>query len=328
MKLPKLASCFVPVMLGLSPAPAFAADIWLSGEDPAAQVNKHLNEPADYMDMFKPGAPWSKAASGLAVFKVGTRFVLQGDEAQLQTVINDLKRRHIAFAIELAVIGSEGVGHCGYGVEGYGSPAGVEAVARKIQKLGGEIDYVAMDEPVWYGHIFEQGSGGRVGCQYSVAELADRVAPKVALLRQYFPHIQIGDIEPVNARKGGQQSIEDIVRFETLLRQKTGFAPAFVHVDMSWEIPGWQPLMERLVTQVHAGGLRLGLICDGSRDAGGDEAWVSQAVQRCQSVAADPKTRPDDFIVQSWQPLPTKMLPETDPGALTYAARQVEASFH
>jgi hypothetical protein len=47
---------------------------------------------------------------------------------------------------------------------------------------------------------------------------------------------------------------------------------------------------------------------------GGEEAWVSQALQRCHAVAADPKAKPDDFVVQSWQPLPTKMLPETDPG--------------
>jgi hypothetical protein len=59
-----------------------------------------------------------------------------------------------------------------------------------------------------------------------------------------------------------------------------------------------------------------------------NEAWVSQAPQRCRSVAADPNIKPDELIVQSWHPAPTKMLPETDPGALTFAVRQVEALPH
>jgi len=65
------------------------------------------------------------------------------------------------------------------------------------------------------------------------------------------------------------------------------------------------------------------VICDGDEDVGGDEAWVRQALQRCQAVTAGPRTPPDDLIVQTWETLPTRMLPETDPGSLTYEARQV-----
>ena len=313
------------ILLSLS-APASAAEFWLSGEDPAAQQAKHLDAPADYMDLFKPDAPWSQAASGLTAFKIGTRFALHGDETQVRAVIDDLKRRHIGLAIEQGVLGAE-PGQCGQGVEGYGNPKGVEAVARRIKKLGGRIDYVAMDEPVWFGHIFGHGSGGRVGCRYSISEVADRAAAKVAILRQYFPDIRIGDIEPINARTGGAQSIDDIIAFEDLLRRKTGSVPEFVHVDMAWSFPGWQPLMEDLATRLHARGIPVGLICDGDRDAGGNEAWVRQALQRCRRVDADPKTKLDAFIVQTWEPLPTKMLPESDPGALTHELRQAEALF-
>src|SRR5438552_4430661 len=109
-------------MLGLfaKAAPTSAANIWLSGVDPEAQKGRHVTEPADYMDLFKPDAPWKNAASSLAVFKVGTRFALHADDAELRTMIDDLKRRHIAFAVELGVLESSGPGFCGYGVEGYG----------------------------------------------------------------------------------------------------------------------------------------------------------------------------------------------------------------
>jgi len=305
-------------------------DVWLSGVDPEAQKVRHVTEPADYMDLFKPDAPWSKAASRLAVFKVGTRFVLHADDAELRTMIDDLRRRHIAFAVELGLLESGGPGTCGYGVEGYGNPTGVESVAKRIESLGGQIDYIAMDEPVWFGHVVNKVSkSAGTGCQYSVPELAEKVAPKIALLRRYFPDIKIGDIEPVTAKApGGPQYIEDILTFEDLLRRKTGDAPVFFHADMAWATPGWQPLLGTLATRLHASGMRVGVICDGDTTAAGNEAWIDQALQRCRAVAADPKTKPDDFIVQSWEPLPTKMLPETDPGALTYAARQAEALFH
>jgi hypothetical protein len=78
-----------------------------------------------------------------------------------------------------------------------------------------------------------------------------------------------------------------------------------------------------LSAKLRAQGIPWGVICDGDANAGGGVAWVRQALQRCQDIAGNPQTRPDVFIVQSWEPLPTKMLPDSDPGSLTYEARQV-----
>ena len=224
-----------------------AADVWLSGVDPEAQKSRHVTEPADYMDLFKPDAPWKKAASGLAVFKFGTRFVLHADDAELRTVIDDLKDRHIAFAVELGVLESGGPGTCGYGVEGYGNPTAVESVAKRVKALGGQIDYVAMDEPVWFGHIVDKVSkSSGTGCRYSVPEIAEKAAAKIAVLRRYFPDIKIGDIEPVSARApGGPQSIEDILTFEICCARKP--APPLSSSTLTWPGPSkagsrcWRP---------------------------------------------------------------------------------------
>jgi hypothetical protein len=282
------------------------------------------------MGLFKPDAPWERAASELAVFKVGTRFVLHADDAELRTVIDDLKRRHITFAVELGVLESGGPGTCGYGVEGYANPTGLESLAKRVKALGGQIDYVAMDEPVWFGHVVERVSkSSGTGCRYSVPEVAEKAAAKIALLRQYFSGIKIGDIEPVSARApGGPQSIDDILTFEDLLRPKIGAAPVFFHTDIAWAFQGWQPLLETLATRLRATGVRFGVICDGDPTAGGNEAWVDQALERCLTVAANPRIRPEDLIVQSWEPLPTKMLPETDPGSLTYEINAVSKLIH
>ena len=319
---PLIALLVVTLTRTAAAANGLPPQMWLAGEDPVVQKDKHKDQPADYMDMFKSGAPWGTAASGMTAFKVSTQFVLRGTDEELRAVINDLKERHIAFAIEAGLIDG-GANECGKAVEGYSNHGSTEVGAKRIKNLGGQIDYIAMDEPVWFGHIAGQLSGGRRGCQYSLEDLTKQIAGRIAILHRYFPNAQVGDIEPINAKVGGVQSINDIVAFESMLHQKTGVAPAFVHADMGWQIPGWQPLLRNLFAKLRAQGIPVGVICDGDANAGGDVAGVRQALQRCRDVASNPQTRPDVFIVQSWEPLPTKMLPENDPGSLTYEARQV-----
>lgn len=300
--------------------------IWLGGEDPVVQGDKHKDQPADYLDLFKPGAPWPTAQSGLAAFKISTQLVMRGTDEQLQTVIDGLKARHIPLAIEMGLVPMGGPEDCGFATEGYSKPLIPEFVAKRILKLGGRIDYVAMDEPVWYGHITDQGHGHPT-CRYSIPELVDLIAPRIAVLRKYFPDIQVGDIDPVNSRRGGPGSIDDIMAFVDQLRQKTGTAPAFVHADVMWKADGWQPLLEDLAARLHREGIPVGVICDGDTDAGSNEDWVSQALQRGQTCVEDPQIKPDTLIVQSWEPLPTRMMPETDPGSLTYEVKQIMGWF-
>jgi hypothetical protein len=56
------------------------------------------------------------------------------------------------------IVGSDS---CGMGVEGYGNPNTIENTARHIKSLGGTIDYIAMDVPVWFGHIFADCGSSR-----------------------------------------------------------------------------------------------------------------------------------------------------------------------
>jgi hypothetical protein len=304
--------------------------VWLSGEDPIVQARKHINEPADYMDLFKPESPWSSAASKLEAFKIGSEMTLRSSDEQLRTIIENLKARHIKLGIEMGLIGGVGPDGCGKGVEGYSAPAGPEAQARRIKALGGQIDYIAMDEPFWFGHVAGQMSGGRQGCQFPVPELVDRVASKIEVLRRYFPNIRIGDIEPISTSPHSTaldpHYMQDMTIFLDSLQTKTGIKLAFLHADVAWKWD-WRQQLAEMAGFAHARGMRFGVICDGDIDAGNNEAWIRQALQRCLNVGADSRTAPDDLIAQSWEPLPTKMLPETDPGALTYLARQIETTF-
>lgn len=289
------------------------------------QLQKHKDKPADYMDLFRSTSAWPYAAKHLNIFKISTQMALRSTDEQLKSVIDGLKREGIAMGIELGIL--VGTDRCGFHVEGYGAPTAVETVCKRIQKFGGTLDYVAMDEPVWMGHVIT----GENRCHDAVEDLVDQIAPKIAILRQYFPNITIGDIEPINASPGAMRQspkfVDEVILFSDLLEKKTGQKLAFVHADITWTTP-WQPMLEQLAGKLRERGIRFGLICDGDANVGGDEAWVRQAVQRYRQVSSDPKTIPDDLIIQSWEPLPTKMLPETDPGSLTYEVKQIAGFFY
>lgn len=321
----QLATWFF-LLNSVSVAMAAESTVWLAGDDPVVQAQKHKSEPADYMDLFKADSPWPNATRRVAAFKISMQFALRSSEEQLTTLIDDLRRRHIALAIEMGLISGPGPNQCGMNIEGYSSPTGPENAAKRIKAHGGQLDYVAMDEPVWFGHHFGEGSGrlaGKRGCQYSLPELVDKIAPQIEMLRRYFPNIRVGDIEPISSKWGGKSSIDDFVAFDELLRKRLSNTPVFFHADIAWAIPGWKPLLEDAAGRLRRDGIRIGVICDGDETVGTNEAWVRQALERCSEVQSDPRIDPDDLIVQSWEKLPTRMLPESDPGSLTFEALQV-----
>jgi hypothetical protein len=77
--------------------------------------------------------------------------------------------------------------------EAYGNPGELELVLQKIRSNGGELRYVHMDEPFFFGHRDPSG------CRLSAIQLAQHVAASVASMRRIFPELQVGDSEPVNA---------------------------------------------------------------------------------------------------------------------------------
>jgi hypothetical protein len=276
--------------------------------------------------MFTVDSPWSNAARATKAFKISTQFALHSTDEQLTTLIRDLQRRHIALALEAGLL--VGSGRCGMGVEGYGLENSAENVAKRIKSHGGQLDYIAFDEPVWHGHEgLGKTGGGALFCSDAISDLVDQMVPKLALLHQYFPNAEFGDIDPIHGRH--PEAANDILAFFDLLREKSQLRISFFHADIAWQAPGWQPVLEQLSVGLHKRGLRVGIICDGGgsavkgEEARSNDAWVHSAIQRCQALAKNPQIRPDDFIVQSWEPLPTRILPETDPGSLTYEVNAV-----
>jgi hypothetical protein len=301
--------------------------LWIGGISPFMQRHRKIDNPSDWMAMFEPNAPWPVSSAHMSYFKMPSQAIEGSTDEEMHTIIEGLRRRHIGLAIEMGLL-LDGPNGCGHGWEGMGALHEPDNVIKRMKALGGTIDAIAMDEPVIFGRLKTKGDRDNTpGCQYPVATMVDQVAPKIEQLRAAFPNIRVGDIEAIGGGASGARGMEDILAFETQLRQRThGFAPTFVHADMQWNDVGVIPQADRLSRRMHALGIRVGVICDGGGPTIKDSnAWVNSAVQRCQTLAADPTFAPDDFIAQTWETLPTKMLPENAPGTMTGEAKRLLA---
>jgi hypothetical protein len=78
------------------------------------------------------------------------------------------------------------------GVEGYFAPGQMAALAAKLKRAGGTLEYIAMDEPLWFGHYYNEKNA----CHSSIDNVVARVAANWREYQKVFPNVIIGDIEP------------------------------------------------------------------------------------------------------------------------------------
>ncbi len=313
----RVATVLALASLSCAAFPARAAQYWFGGQDPVARGDRP--HPADWMELFQPGAPWQQGESRLTAFKVSAQFVLRGTDEMIRNVADQLHQHHVALAVEMGAVARR-PDECGGG-EGYAAPNLIDRVAGRLQKLGLTLDYWDMDEPLWFAH---ERTWDQNDCAFPVDVVAERVAGNIAKMRTYFPKVVIGDGEVLTANRMPPQSLlADYVAFAQDIQRLTGRPLAFMQWDVIWRGGGGR-LIAPFSRQMHALGMRVGVIVGGDVPDPDDETWVSHGLEHVRDLASEPAAEPDDFIVQSWQNLPTRMLPETVPGTATFELLQTE----
>ena len=313
----------VAAFCGLGAAPARAVDYWLGGVDPVVQQLAHKPGMQDYMGLVNDPAAWRASAAKVSVFKVSAQFILVGSPDMIRRVFNGMHARHIRMAVEMGSVVR--LDPCGGG-EGYAPQDMADKMGKKLRALGVTLDDMSLDEPVWYAHEIKSGMTPlhQPFCAYPLKVVAQRSAMSVKAMRKYFPHVQVGIIDVVSTSLvPPAQLAHDEGEYARLLQDEIGAPLAYFHADIAWRT-NWQaalPLMRREMRALH---IPFGIVIGGSPNQRTSEAWVDVALQRLKAIEADPATRPDQIVAQSWQNLPTHMLPETQPGTETYLLLQSE----
>jgi hypothetical protein len=312
------AGCFAAAIPAAGPAGA--VEVWFSVIDPIWR-SIHGWPPNDFMQLFQPDSPWQAASRGVRVFELYKKFVEQADDADLQTVIANLQQRHIALAIQgTPLLASQA---CGLGVEGYGPPHDMAAVAARVKRLGGAIAYVAFDEPLYYGRQFDrqppQSFQTRVPtpCHAPIAELARQAAAKMAELHGIFPDAKIGDVEPVGVYPADADLAADLTTRFAAYKAASGAPLAFVTIDVVWFRAEWQTQFRAAAAAVRQAGLPLGVIYNGQPADATDAAWIADAKSHIELIEGEIGVKPNLAKFQSWTDHPSRILPETASDSFT-----------
>jgi hypothetical protein len=283
-------------------------EIWLGPVDPITRVARKWDASADYMDLFRSDASWKTVEESIRVFKIGPGFVQQGAEADLRLIFSELKKHNIKLALEIGMATRSE--HCNQNTEAYGAPGLVAGLLGRVKRLGGEPDYIAMDEPLYYGHEYKGGGA----CNLTPTQIAQDVAPNVKLAKSMFPNVQIGDVEVVYFSKDFVHATQEWV---DAYRDAVGFNFAFLHADVGWSSRIAMRNLVPLVSFVRSRGVKFGVIYNGNADDDTDESWVRGTMDHFRYIESGLELIPDQAIFHTWVPFPTRNLPESQFGTLT-----------
>ncbi len=267
----------------------------------------------DYLDLFEPGAAWTTASSRIQVFKLYPEMlspIFPGSfsDSTLQQIFSWLNSHHIALAVEFPPLTP--TASCGMGVEGFGAELALPEATR-IQQLGGNLQYLAFDEPFYHGSTLYTGANG---CNWTPQQIAANALLSVAQVRTVFPNVIVGDIEPVPA---GLDWLSQYTAGIDAWKAAAGTPFAFFHFDINWQVD-WKPNVESMRQALQQRGIPFGMIYNGWGTDLSDAQWMADAENHYAEWEAQGGTIPSHAIFQSWYAYPDHALPETDPTALTY----------
>jgi hypothetical protein len=272
----------------------------------------------DYMDLFRPEAPWRKAAAAISTFEISDELTYKHEisDDQLSQIFKDLEWRGLDLLVGISpLIGGERDGLCGYHVEGYSLRNGLLHEARRIKSLGGEVKYFGLDEPLYFGHVFES-KGSYFGCHLTVGQVAEQVADQLRAVRTVFPNARFGDVEPLMGFRDESWLAELALWFDAY-EAAAGDRLAFFRLDLGWDRQ-WQSRIGPLTQLLKAKNVPLQVIYNGDDRLKSDEEWINSAVAHFQEYESGGRSPPDAAVFQYWGIHPTRLLPESDRRVATW----------
>jgi hypothetical protein len=288
---------------------ALTPEVTFTPRPPLPGAGPKITGSLDFMALFDPNAAWKRAARRIKIFEIDYTFLERATDVDLSKIFADLRRRKIALALGGGIL--SGASNCGRNVEGYSATDKAAVDFRRIKNLGGMVDYVVMDEPFYYGHIYS----GKNACRSSTADLAKDIASRFAEIRKLFPDAELGDVEPIPSIEGGDW-LEETRRWIKLVRAMTGRNLAFFRADIAWWRP-WQEQILPLKRLLREENIKFAVIYNGNSDAESDGEWMRAAFEHLIAFENVARGRPDQVAFQSWHTYPSRVLPETDDMSFT-----------
>jgi hypothetical protein len=296
-----------------APIGALAQQVWFAPNDDLPRGpdrDRYLNH--DFPHLFDPKAAWDPKIGVFEISPMMGSTVGPGDE--LNRINAFLAERGIALAVGTGAVTMDNPGptpgECGFGVEGMIRPGRNAGAFKRLKQLGIGVAYVALDEPLTYGHYYDKKNA----CRYSIQEVARRVAAEIGEIKQSYPDVRIVDEEAPSSTTTAQWNA-DFPKWLKAYRDATGAPLNAVVFDVDWRQP-WQATVAPGLRAARDAGVRAGIILDGTGPGASDAEAVANYKRNIQAVEAS-GLKFDLVIVANWTPHPSRNLPQSDPDTLT-----------
>jgi hypothetical protein len=258
---------------------------------------------------FQPDAPWPETMNHVQVVSVLTQVMNQISDEDLAKVAKRLNQHHIAVALSLLATDNTprpgAPAHCGANVEGYDSPEETARIAAKLKQAGINLRYFAMDEPLWFGHYYNE----RNACRSSIDNVAERVAANLAAYQKLFPDIVIGDTVPIPSLTDQPDWQNDYRQWLQAFRTHTGRPLAFTVLDINWPRRNWPQSLQAAAAFLRNQHVRLGIIynADAPPTMTNDE-FLDAARQHFVQIEQSMGIVPDMALFGSWVRFPQRAI--------------------
>ncbi len=303
---------FMLTFICLRPFAAIAQEIWFGPRLPRAPWI-HVQGIVEWPDMFASRSGWETSSTRVAVLKLEPGYIADASDEELTTLSSRLTKLGIAVGIEIQPVAARKSDHCGV-TEGYDDPVAVARIVAKLTRLQIRPKYIALDEPVWFGHYAD----GPQECHFSITDVAHRAAEIAQLYLTAFPQVILGDIEPVGSLVQKVDWQASYRTFEEEFNKALGRKLQFMQLDVDFRNPGWPRQIKAIFAFGRSLGMRMGIIYNGDGEDANDRAWIAHAEQSIALTESLYSIIPDQAIFQSWNKFPTHALPETSPSAHTW----------
>ena len=279
-------------------------EVWLA---PLHPNNRASGKGAsDYYDLFQTSAPWQAVASNVSVFQIYLDLLRKASDNDIRRLLDRLSASHILLAIEMPILV-----HTAWCEPGKRRTLWMIPLLARIKRLGGDLRYLAMVGPLIDGHVYTKA----FYCHRPIPEVATDAANTVRAVRELYPHIIVGEIEPV-ADPADDPSPAELAEWFEAFQAASGRRLAFLHLDVRWR-RSWQDPVRNIAKQTQASGVKLGVIYHPDPfDRSPDDTIIDFSKQErgTRSLLDLPL---DHVVFQTWVSYPDHVLPETDPTSMT-----------
>jgi hypothetical protein len=271
--------------------------------------------------MFHSPKDWEQTRKYVSGITRADHSLAQVSDAELTLWFQRMQEWHLNLELEVGAIKP-------WSIKGDEIFAAQVGQWRRLEHLGGHISSIVMDGPLAMTLSNLHGPE-----QYAV----DEVVKFIALVREHYPGVRIGDIEPFPGL-----SVEEHARWlkdlQAALLQKGILGLDFYRLDVNWVVfateakAGW-PDVQQIERICHNTKIPFSLIywasgypLYASRGLADNDTWSTLLMAQGYDYAAA-GGKPDQYIVESWIGQPTKALPENDPSSFAGSVLQFARKF-